>query len=74
MTKGKTYPAHLARTEEGNKEIMRAIVEMFNDIYEEMDYIEKTIPNLSDRVGVVREKMRRIDEYRNNLKIIGVKL
>lgn len=72
MTKTKSFPAHLARTEEGNKEVMKAIVGLFNDIYSEMDYIEKTLPHLSDRVGVVREKMRRIDEYRENLKLVGV--
>lgn len=69
MTGSGVRPARMAKTEDGNRDLVRAIVETFNEIYTEMDYIEKMLPHLSDRVGVVREKMRRIDEYRTALQL-----
>lgn len=67
MTKAKEFPARIAASRERNMDTVNAIVAMFNEIYDEIDYIENVLPHLSDRVGVVREKMRRINEYRNNL-------
>lgn len=67
MTKAKGFPARIAANRERNMDTVNAIVAMFNEIYDEIDYIERMLPHISDRVGVVREKMRRINEYRNNL-------
>lgn len=68
MTKPKEGPARTARTEEKNRETVQAIVWTFNEIYAEMSWIEEVLHGLLDHVRVIKEKMRRVEEYRSKLE------
>lgn len=68
MTRPKERPIRVAQTNEENKELMQAIVKTFNGIYSEINNIEEDLRSLLDRVRVIREKVRRVDEYRSTLE------